>query len=184
MSRSFAAAVLAAVLAAVAPLPARAAPPTAGGRIETEGGRFEILGRPLRAGDRIELPEGYLVIEESAPDDGQAGSFGVVAAESFATTAREPPVRAEAGAPADAGPGGPDCRPERSAYLAELWHESGIDVRDPAALLEGLQAGATGSSAGFWWFATATDAFRPLAWSSELRSRADALGRCVRGHGG
>lgn len=107
MSRSFAAAALATALAAVPPT-SRAEPPTAAGRIETEGGRFEILGRPLRAGDRIELPEGYLVVEESAPDDGQAGSFGVVPAASLATTAPEPPVRAEAGGPADAGPGGPD----------------------------------------------------------------------------
>lgn len=183
MPHSFAAAAVAvAALAAAAHPASRAEPSTAGGRIETDGGRIEILGRPLRAGDRIELPEGYLVVEESAPDDGQVGSFGVISAAAFATTAGEPPVRAEAGAPADAGPGGADCRAERAAYLAELWHESGIDVKDPTALLEGLQAGATGPTAGFWWFASATDAFRPLAWSSELRSRADALGRCVRGN--
>ena len=181
MSRSFAAALATALAAAVPPM-SRAEPPTAAGRIETEEGRFEILGRPLRAGDRFELPEGYLVVEESAPDDGQVGSFGVVPAASLATTAPEPPVPAEAGGPADAGPGGPDCRPERAAYLAELWRESGVDVSDPVALLEGLQAGPT--SAGFWWFANATDSFRPLAWSSDLRSRADDLGRCVRSHGG
>lgn len=55
-------------------------------------------------------------------------------------------------------------------------------MNDPVALLEGLQTGSTG--AGFWWFANATDSFRPLARSSDLRSRADALGRCVRSHGG
>lgn len=184
MSRSLAAAI-AVVLAAALPPAARAEPPTAGGRIESAEGRFEILGRPLRAGDRIEMPEGYLVVEESAPDDGQAGSFGVVSAESFGTTTPQAPVSADAGAPSDAAPGGGDCRAERTAYLAELWRESGIwDAKDPVTLLEGLQAGATGPTAGFWWFANATDAFRPLAWSSELRSRADALTRCVHAHGG
>ena len=167
-------------LALAAPSTPRAEPP-AGGRIESDLGRFEILGRPLRAGDRIELPEGYLVVEESAPDDGQIGSFGVVSAEAFAPAAAESPATPDASAPADAAPGAPSCRAERTAYLAELWHEAGIDVDDPTALLEGLQAGATGPSAGFWWFANATDAFRPLAWSYELRRRADALGRCVRG---
>lgn len=162
------------------PLPARPEPPAAGGRIETEGSRFEILGRPLRAGDRIDLPEGYLVVEESGPDDGQVGSFGVVAAEGFGATGTAPPAGGSASAPGDVAPGGPECRAERSAYLAELWRGSGIEVKDPAALLEGLQGGATGPSAGFFWFALASDAFRPLAWSSELRARADALARCVR----
>jgi hypothetical protein len=58
---------------------------------------------------------------------------------------------------------------------------SGIDVKDPVALLEGLEAGGAGPLTGYYWFALATDAFRPLAWSSELRSRADALARCARG---
>lgn len=182
MHRLFAAAAAALALAT----PARGADPApAQGRIETDLGQFEILGRPLRAGDRIDLPEGYLVVEEPAPDDGQAGSFGVVAAESFAGSAPSAPaVAAEADAPADAAPGGPDCTPERAAYLAELWRSSGIEVKDPAALLAGLQAGAAGPASGYSWFALATDPFRPLAWSSELRARADALVKCVRAHPG
>ena len=177
---------LAAVALALAlPRAARAEAPVAEGRIESDEGGFEILGRPLRAGDRIELPEGTLVVEESDPDDGAVGSFGVVPAESFAATAAEPVLAAEAASPAETAPGGPECQGERAAYIAELWRQSGIvDVKDPVALLEGLQGGATGPATGYWWFALTTDAFRPLAWSSELRSRADALARCVRGRGG
>jgi hypothetical protein len=171
-------------LALAGPSLAHAGGPAAEGQIETDAGRFEILGRPLRAGDRIDLPEGFLVVEESGPDDGAVGSFGIVAAESFAATGSEPVVVAEASSPGEAAPGGADCQAERAAYLAELWHQSGIEVDDPTALLEGLQGGATGPATGYFWFAVATDAFRPLAWSSELRSRADALARCVRGHGG
>jgi len=175
---------LAAVLALALPRAARAEAPVAEGRIESDEGRFEILGRPLKAGDRIELPEGTLVVEESGPDDGAVGSFGVVPAEAFAATSAESPIVAEAASPAEPAPGGADCRDERAAYLAELWHFSGIEVEDPVALLEGLQGGATGPGTGYLWFALASDAFRPLAWSTELRSRADALARCVRGHGG
>jgi hypothetical protein len=56
---------------------------------------------------------------------------------------------------------------------------SGIEVSDPDALLLGLE-GDQGAAAGFYWFALATDPFRPLAWSSDLRARAEALARCVR----
>jgi hypothetical protein len=178
---------VAAAALALSASPARADPAPAAGRIETDESSFEILGRPLRAGDRIDLPEGYLVVEESGPDDGQVGSFGVVPAESLAQARSAPaPVSAEAGTPADGAPAPTytACRVERAAYLAELWRESGIEVKDPAALLEGLQSGATGPSTGFYWFALATDPFRNLAWSSELRSRADALARCVRANPG
>jgi hypothetical protein len=182
MHRTLAAALAAALT--LAARPGRADPAPAAGRIETEDSRFELLGRPLRAGDRIDTPEGYLIVEESGPEDGQAGSFGVVPAESFSAASASAPATADASAPADAAPGGPACASERTAYLSELWRASGIEVKDPAALLEGLQAGATGPAAGFYWFALASDAFRPLAWSSELRSRADALARCVRAHPG
>ncbi len=184
---ALAVAALAAILAL--PVSAPAAPP-AEGRIESDGGRIEILGRPLRAGDRIELPEGYLQIEDEGTEEGQVGSFGVVSAGSFAAVAPAPALTAAVGEPADAGaaPVGPACGKERSAYLAELWRESGIDfgyrsddpLLDPAAILDGLQSG-TGAPTGYYWFALATDAFRPLAWSSELRDRAKALVRCVRG---
>jgi hypothetical protein len=184
---------LAALVCAVATMaPARAAGPRpAEGRIESEEGRVEILGRPLHSGDRIDLPEGFLRVEEDAPDDGEVGSFAVVSAEAFTGTSPAPrsePVSAGEPAGADvaalAAAGGPGCRAERAAYLSELWRASGIDVKDPAALLEGLDAGASGPLTGYYWFALATDAFRPLAWSSELRSRADALARCARASSG
>ncbi len=177
MPRRFALVALLPVLAV--PL-AAAAPPVAGGRIETPEGEVEILGRPLRAGDRIELPEGYLQVEEDATDAGEVGSFSVVSSEAFAAAVPALPPPAAADAPAAAQPGGSPCKDERRAYLAELWHESGIEVSDPAAVVEGLEAGAAGPATGYYWFAEATDAFRPLAWSSELRARADALARCVR----
>ena len=171
-----------AMCAAVVALPffASAGPP-AEGRIETDEGRIEILGRPLRVGERIELPEGFLRVEEEGTEDRNVGSFGVIAAETLAMAGPAPAAAAEAGDPAGASPGAQPCRTERAAYLAELWKQSGIQVSDPAALLEGLQGGATGPAAGFYWFAAATDVFRPLAWSSDLRNRADALARCVRG---
>jgi len=170
-----------ALLAVLAvPLVAAAAPPQAGGRIESAEGEVEILGRPLRAGDRIELPEGYLQVEEDGTETGEVGSFTVVSSEAFAAAvpASQPPAAADEPAPAQ--PGASPCKEERRAYLAELWRQSGIEVSDPAALIEGLDAGGSGPASGYWWFALATDPFRPLAWSSELRTRADALARCVR----
>ncbi len=71
------------------------------------------------------------------------------------------------------------CRRERTAYLRELWRESGVEVSDPDALVRGLDAGASGPGAAFFWSALSMDAFRNLAWSSELRSRAEDLVRCV-----
>jgi hypothetical protein len=171
---------LAAVLAV--PSTASASPATRPeGRVESEEARTEILARPLRAGERIELPEGFLRLEEEGTEDGAVGSFTVVAAESLAAVAPAPQAVADAGDPAAGAAEPPACGPERSAYLAQLWKESGIEVTDPAALLEGLQGGASGPATGFYWFALQADPFRPLAWSSELRSRADALARCVRG---
>lgn len=175
---------LAAALAAALSLPLAASaepPPAAAGRIESDEGRIEILGRPVRVGERIELPEGFLRVEEAGPEDDRVGSFGIVSAESLRADA---PIAVEvvgADDPADAGPSLPDCRAERAAYVAELWRASGIEVSDPAALLDGLEGGATGPKTGFYWFALATDPFRPLAWSSELRARAERLVRCVRG---
>lgn len=177
---------LAAVLLAV-PLASPASPagpaPRAEGHIESEEARTEILGRPVRVGERIELPEGYLVVEEEGTEDGQIGSFTVVSAESpVAALASAPAAEGSPTDPAAAAPGAPACRAERGAYLAQLWKESGIEVSDPAALLDGLQGGASGPATGFYWFAFQTDAFRPLAWSSDLRARANALARCVRGN--
>jgi hypothetical protein len=173
----------AALLAALALPPVASAAPAAHaeGRVETDEAQTEILGRPLRAGQRIELPEGFLQVEEEGTEDGEVGSFTIVPAEALAALAPSSEAAGGAGDPAATAPAAPPCGPERSAYLAQLWKESGIEVSDPAALLEGLQGGATGPASGFYWFALQTDPFRPLAWSSELRSRADALARCVRG---
>jgi hypothetical protein len=161
------------------------ADPTAEGRIQTDEGTIEILGRPVKVGQKIETPEGWIRVEEAGPEDGEVGSFGIVAAESFgagaaASSGASAPA-ASAGDPASQPAAPPDCRAERSAFLAELWRTSGIDVKDPAALIEGLDAGASGPATGYAWFALATDPFRPLAWSSTLRDRADALAHCIRG---
>lgn len=164
------------------PPSARADAPRAEGHIESDEGRVEILGRPFRVGERVELPEGFLRIEEQGKEDEDVGSFGVVPAGSFggpAATAPAEDVTAED--PAPAGATGPaSCDAERDAYLSELWRESGIEVSSPDAILRGLRSGE-GSAAGFHWFALASDPFRPLAWSSTLRERAEALVRCVRG---
>lgn len=176
-------AVLPLLLSLAAPATARAQSPVrAEGRIVSDEGRTEILGRPIRAGEKIELPEGFIRVEEEGTEDGEVGSFTVVSAESFADTvpvATGPGVAAEDPAPRPAG--ARDCRAERARYLSELWRLSGIEVRSPDAVIEGLEGAAGGPEAGFYWFALATDPFRPLAWSSELRGRADALARCVRG---
>jgi hypothetical protein len=170
---------LAALLALAVPLATPAQPPRAEGRIETDEGRVEILGTPVRVGERVDLPEGWYRVEEAGPEDAEVGSFSVVPAESLASVGAEVPQVADAAAPAQAAASAPDCRAERSAYLAELWRSSGIELSSPGVLLEALESGA-GPAAGFYWFAQATDPFRPLAWNSTLRDRAAALVRCAR----
>lgn len=172
---------------------APADPARAEGHLESGRSRVELLGRPARVGEDVELPEGYLRVEEAGVEDRRVGSFTVIPADRLRATAAA--LAAPAGAVPD-GAGGPAaarrepeappaparCREERAAYLRELWKQAGIeDVRDPDAVIEGLGAGAGGPATGYYWFAFATDAFRPLAWSSDLRGRADALARCVRG---
>jgi hypothetical protein len=162
------------------PVAAREPPPPAGGRIQSDEGTVEILGRPVRVGEALRLPEGFIRVEEKGTEDENVGSFTVVPAESMGAVAA---ASGEAAGAGDPGPRPDDersCRAERAAYLAELWRQSGIEVESPDALIEGLEAG-TGPGTGFYWFALATDAFRPLAWSSSLRDRANALSRCVRG---
>lgn len=171
-------AALSPLLLAALPSTPRAEDPAPAGRVVSDEGRVELLGRPLRAGDRIDLPEGYLVVEEDGPEDGQVGSFAVVSAASFSAVPAATEVPS-AGDPA-ASAGAAACTAERSAYLAELWRSWGIEVSDPAAFLDALEGGATGPSTGFSWFALQADPFRPLAWSSELRARAEALARCAR----
>jgi hypothetical protein len=185
-----------AALTALASPSVRAEPPRAEGRIESDEGRVEILGKRYRIGETIELPEGFLRVEEAGPEDGQVGSFSVVAMRVAPRAEAEPaeqlqprpvqPSSEEREATGDLQRAGPaaarsaECSPQRTAYLAELMRLSGIEISSPAALMEGLGAGE-GPDLGFYWFALQTDPFRPLAWSSELRSRAEALTRCVRG---
>ena len=160
------------------------------GRVDAGAVRVEILGKPVRVGEPLELPEGFIRVEEEGTEDREVGSFTVVPAETLRPTAvarGNPPVAASS--PPDQVPEAgispeptwtPACRRERSAYLRELWKESGIEVDDPVAVIEGLESGGQGPATGYYWFALATDPFRPLAWSSDLRARADALARCVR----
>jgi hypothetical protein len=174
-------------LLAVASAPLAADPARPEGRIDAGDGQAELLPRPMPAGTRIELEEGWLRIEEDGAEDQGVGSFtiaaalplpeatGALPAHVTAAPAPEPQV-----SPSTAGAAPEPCRAQRAAYLRELWRTQGIEVEDPIALLEGLQAGASGPAAGFYWFALAADPFRPLAWSSELQSRARDLGRCVR----
>ena len=173
---------LALAAALALPFSVRADPPRAEGRIETDEGKVEILGNPVRVGERVDLPEGWFRVEEAGPEDGEVGSFAVVQAEPFgAAGAPAASGTAEAGDPAPARATARDCSAERSAYLAELWRESGIEFSSPAALIEGLEGRGYGLAPGLYWFAAQTDPFRPLAWSSALRERARALVRCVRG---
>jgi hypothetical protein len=183
---------LAALLLAPAASPRAEDPARAEGTLDDEDGtRVEVLSGKLPVGQRIELPEGWFRVEEEGVEDRRVGSFTVVSAgteESSPASASAPPAPpqvpiAPRGSPAElagtALAGRDTCRAERSAYLRQLWRESGIEVADPDALLRGLDAGTSGPAAGFYWFAMSTDAFRNLAWSSELRSRAKALIRCV-----
>jgi hypothetical protein len=173
---------LAALVLLAVPLATRAEPPRAEGRIESDDSRSEILGKPVRVGERVDLPEGWFRVEEQGTEDEEVGSFTVVPAESLASVSPAGGVTEEEPSAYDPAvrPTERDCRAERAAYLSELWKTSGIEVARPDAVIDGLEGGR-GAQLGFYWFALATDPFRPLAWSSALRSRADALARCVLG---
>jgi len=191
-------AILASALLLLAPaLPARPAEPARPeGSIQLGGeARAEVLSSSLPVGRRIELPEGWYRVEEEGAEDGEVGSFTVTAAKLDAGAAAAPtpataspapaPTEAPAASPAALAPlamrRADACRRERTAYLRQLWRESGIDVSDPDALVRGLDAGSTGPGAAFLWSALSMDPVRNLAWSSELRSRAKDLIRCVNG---
>ncbi|MFT3913002.1 MAG: hypothetical protein QM704_02615 [Anaeromyxobacteraceae bacterium] len=160
----------------------------AAGAIVTDEGATELLGRVYRKGDVIQLPEGTLTIEEDAhPGEEQGvGSFTVITP--TVVTPGEGPVAA---APVEARPvddgawasstgrgAAPPCEAERSAFIAELWRGWGVEVEDPAAFLEGLAGGDPGLVLS--WLASAEQTIRPIAWSSGLRARADALAACAR----
>lgn len=160
------------------------------GAIDADGARVEVLSRPVPVGKRIDLPEGWFRVEEEGVEERNVGSFTVASA---APPAREvqpsaaaPSAAAEPAAPVvpailPATPtAAPACRAQRNAYLREVWKESGIEIEDPDALLEGLDAGTAGPATGYYWFALQVDPFRSLAWSSELRGLARDLSRCVR----
>ena len=183
----------------VAATSARAEPPRTAerpaGQVLTEEGRTEILSTAVKVGARVELPEGWYRVEEAGPEDARVGSFTVVSREAFSAAGRAPAGEGDAAedgsapAPRPAAstpavgerPPPPPCGAERSAYLAELWRERGIeDVKDPAAVMAGVD-GETAPWVGSAWLALSADAFRSLAWSPALRDRARALARCVRG---
>jgi hypothetical protein len=167
------------------PLVAAPEPPRAEGRIESGDARVEILGRPYRVGETIQLPEGYLRVEEAGPEDEEVGSFSVVpasspmsvAAASVQAARAAPPAEREAEPVAAARPA--PCRKERAAYLAEVWKQSGIEVSDPAAFLDAFEGSAGNPNVASVWFALSTDAFRTLAWSSDARAKANALAHCM-----
>lgn len=187
------------------PAVARGAEEGPEGTIDVGSGRSEVLSKKLPVGQRIELPEGWFRVEEEGVEDGQVGSFtivssgtgvgapaeqgegpeaplrGAAARSREAASTAQGPAKQEWGPDGSAGGAGaqPPCRTERNAYLRQLWKESGIDVSDPDALIEGLDAGTSGPATGYYWFALATDAFRNLSSSSDLRDRAGALIRCV-----
>jgi hypothetical protein len=177
------------LVAALVALPfiASSEPPRVEGRIESADARVEILGRPYRAGETIQLPEGYLRVEEAGSEDEEVGSFTVVPASTptalaAAIAASTAPVEAPTGQPpSPPPPSAPLCRAERAAFLAEIWKGSGIEVDDPEALLAAFEGSEGNPDLARLWFALSTDAFRPLAWSSDARAKANALARCMRG---
>lgn len=195
MSRSTLVAVLLALPLFALATPARSADPVRPeGTIDMgDDTRVEVLSKKIQVGERIDLPEGWYRVEEEGVEDREVGSF-TIASMGSGESAPIPPAAAPppalppeaASSPAAFAAAALDqgraCRQERNAYLRELWRESGIEVDDPDALLRGLDAGASGPSTGYYWFALSTDAFRNLAWSSDLRSRARDLIRCVNQH--
>jgi hypothetical protein len=168
---------LALALAPAAPLAAD----RVAGLVQTDQGQIEILGQPVRVGERVDLPEGWYRVEEAGPEDGRVGSFGIVSASSFPASApavaADPP---EEGAPGAGKKAVHSCGAERTAFLKELLRGSGVEVQDPASFLEGLGGDEFAPGLSTLWLALATDPVRSLSWSSELRSRADALARCAR----
>jgi hypothetical protein len=180
--------ILVAVLISLPSLPLAAAPeqPRAEGRIESGSAHVEILGKSYRVGETIQLPEGYLRVEEAGPEDEEVGSFTVVPASAPMSVAAAAARAEKAALPAaepepTAVPPPPpaQCRKERAAYLAEIWKQSGVEVDDPAAFLDAFEGYPGNPNVANLWFALSTDAFRTLAWSSDARAKANALSRCM-----
>jgi len=95
------------------PLVASSEPPRAEGRIEAGDARVEILGRPYRVGETIQLPEGYLRVEEAGPEDEEVGSFTVVPA-SEPTSLAAAVARGSPGGAAASAAAGRDPLPRRA----------------------------------------------------------------------
>jgi hypothetical protein len=169
--------------------PARPAEPARpGGTIDLgDDTRVEVLSDKVPVGRRIDLPEGWYRVEEAGVEDGEVGSFTVASAPAStegavavpAAVASPEPAASPAAFAISAMKRNDACREERTAYLRQLWRESGVEVSDPDALVRGLDAGTFGPGVAFLWSALSTDAIRNLAWSSELRSRAQELIGCV-----
>lgn len=192
MVRVAAALLLAAVaIAARAQGAPRAEPPT--GFVAAQEGGAELLGAPVRVGERVQRPEGWYRVEEAGPEDGAVGSFAVVPAARVAPAPAEPrgaPAALGASTQAEAGAALPNvgvvpvaegdpCRAERSAYLTELLRTQGVVFEDPAGLLEGLEGERFATRLADYWLAFSIDPLRPLAWDPELRDRGAALARCA-----
>ncbi len=162
---------------------------------------LEVLPAPPASGE-LRVPEGFIRLE-GPPEEGTSsspGSFGVyrpsVRARSDAraapdpsrpnpepATAAAPPSELPAAEPQAASPSPDGCRAERSAYLKRVLHMQGIEVSDPVAFLQGL-AGPERASGSYlfssYGLLPGFDPVRPLAWDSELRSRARELAACAR----
>ena len=124
MSRLAAAALLATLLAI--PLVASSEPPGAEGRIEAGDARVEILGHPYRVGETIELPEGYLRVEEAGSEDEEVGSFTVV--------------------PANA----PTSLAAAVAAASDVGSEAGTTVNDPTSSSSGPASSTRRYPSGSW----------------------------------
>jgi hypothetical protein len=188
-------ALLAVSVVTAAPVAVRAqapagSPRAAGGFVASDEVRVDVLTTSARVGERIERPEGWYRVEESGPEDGQVGSFGIVPA-----AASEPAEGGELGPPggeripAPFDPMGAGavyaladpCRAERNAYLRELLETEGIELDDPVGLMEGLEGDAFARGFNWFWLSLRVDPIRPLAWNSDLRTLADRLARCASG---
>jgi hypothetical protein len=185
-------ALLAVSVVAALPLVARAqapagSPPAADGYVASDEARVDVLAAPARVGERIERPEGWYRVEESGPEDGRVGSFGVVPAAPSEPAGEGDAERGVERIPAPFDPMGAGpayaladpCRAERTAYLRELLETEGIELDDPVGLMEGLEGDVFAPGFNWFWLALRVDPIRPLAWNGDLRTLARQLARCA-----
>ena len=152
-----------------------------------------LLTLPALADELIVPGGGFVRADRGSPDRAPAAADAASDTEESPQEQERPDERGARGAPGSLA--NPDairdgCRSELNAYLRELLAMAGIeDVDDPLALVAALDAsGAFGGapaggqyrsvrSGGVPW---PVDPVQPLAWSSELRSRARDVAACVR----